>query len=109
MAEALQYEKVNNNKIIIIIITIIIMKNCNRHSTHGHHGSKRRAANWRNTQLRVDRTHSLTSHTYINTVTTTSYEAPAELNYRIRKDFFIFKVAYLKGCFLQLSRDIAMI
>ena len=36
------------------------------------------AANWGNTHTHVDRTHSLT-HLNINTVTTTVYEAPAQL------------------------------
>ena len=49
-------------------------------------------ANWRNTHTPVDRTHSLTTqlhqHSYINTVTTTLCEAPAELLHNLESTFW---------------------
>ena len=48
--------------IIITIIILIIMKNFNRRSSHGHHGSK--APRTGATRTHVDRTHSLIRHTY---------------------------------------------
>ena len=59
----------------MVIIIIIVMKNFNRRSSHGHHGSKRHelaphALTW------IAHIHS---HTYMNTVTTTLCEVPAQL------------------------------
>ena len=50
------------------IIIIIMMKNFNRRSFHGHHGSKRRELA-QHAHTHVDRTHSLTQlhqHSYIH-------------------------------------------
>ena len=57
---------------------IIIMKNFNRRSSHGYRGSKRREL----AQHAHSRGSRAFTHTlYINTVTTTQCEAPAQLLY----------------------------
>ena len=69
--------------IIIIIIIIIIMKNFNRHSSYGDHGSKQH-------------THSPGSHAFTHTLTSTQLQpggAKHQLNYyRIWNQIFILKV-----------------
>ena len=70
---------------LIIIIIIIIMKNFNRRSSHGHHGSKRHKL--------AQHAHSRGSHTfthtlYINTVTTTLCETPAQLLQILEWNFY---------------------
>ena len=66
---------------VVVSLIILIMKNFNG---HGHHGSKRsklvqHALTW------IARIHS---HTYINTVTTTWCEAPAQLLQKFGIDFY---------------------
>ena len=53
------------------------MKNFNRRSSHGNHGSKRRELAAQHAHSHGS--HAFASHTYIDTVTTTSCEAPAQL------------------------------
>ena len=67
------------------------MKNYNRRSSHGHHGSKRRELAQHAHSTWIAHMHS---HTYINTVTTTSLcEAVSSVSYyRIWNLVFLLKV-----------------
>ena len=69
---------------------IMIMKNFNRRSFHGGHGSKRRElAELTRTLTWVARIHS---HTYINIIRNTWCEAPAQLLQNFENRSFILKV-----------------
>ena len=69
----------------LIIIITIITKNFNRRNSHGHHGSKchelaQHALTW------IARMHS---HTYINTVTITWCEVPAQLLQNLELNLYL--------------------
>ena len=73
------------------------MKNFNRHSSHGDHGSKhgelaQHALTW------IARIHS---HTYINTVSTTLCEAPAQLLHNLELLKFYFEGTSGRGTKLE--------